>query len=246
MKALGATILAVDPTGSQTDLSLQPLYLPEIDLFFHSNSAAVLPYISKIMLRQATRQKPVTQWPPQHNPMLKHVQAVCQGPVRQADSSLSLPDSRARMNHLAQCEVKGLHPRYDIPADLSLRFRPTAFLGNILSMINADSPFQLGQYLKLILGLDFPAQATTDGNCLCVRANDSTGYHRLNCSRWAGRSFAQARNLVVSALASENRQLGLSVVDIDAAMRRQCTHVTSQGRGNILVRSVDLEITDRN
>ncbi len=176
-----------------------------------------LPNISK-MLRQATRQKPVTQWAQQHNPLLKHIQAVCQ-----ADSLL-----RARMNHLAQGEVKGPHPRFDIPSDLLLRFRPTAFLGNILSMINADfSPFQLGQYLKLVLGLDFPAQATTDGNCPCGRANNSTGHHRLNCSRCAGRSWAQGHNLVVSALASENRRLGPSVVDIDAAMRRQCTHVTN-------------------
>jgi hypothetical protein len=53
-------------------------------------------------------------------------------------------------------------------------------------------------------------------------------------------------NLVVSALASENRRSSLSVVDIDAVMRRQCTHVTSQAcRGDILVRSVDQEMTDR-
>ena len=121
-----------------------------------------------------------------------------------------------------------------------------AFLGNILSMINTEfSSFQLGQYLKLVLGLDFPAPCTIDGQCPCGRANDSTGYHRLNCSRWAGRSWAQGHNLVVSALASENRRLGLSVVDIDAAMRRQCTHLTSQARGDILVRTTDLEITDR-
>jgi hypothetical protein len=50
---------------------------------------------------------------------------------------------------------------------------------------------------------------------------------------------------VVSALASENRRLGLSVVDIDAAMRHQCTHLSSQARGDILVRTADLEITDR-
>ncbi len=34
-------------------------------------------------------------------------------------------------------------------------------------------------------------------------------------------------------------------MDIDAAMRRQCTHSTSQARGDILVRTTDLEITDR-
>ncbi len=42
-----------------------------------------------------------------------------------------------------------------------------------------------------------------------------------------------------------NRRLGLSVVDIDAAMRRQCTHLNSQARGDILVRTADLEITDK-
>ena len=50
---------------------------------------------------------------------------------------------------------------------------------------------------------------------------------------------------MVSALAYENRRLGLSVVDIDAAMRRQCTHLSSQARGDILICTTDLEITDR-
>ncbi len=50
--------------------------------------------------------------------------------------------------------------------------------------------------------------------------------------------------VVVAALGFENRRLGLSVVDIDAAMRRQCTHLNSQARGDILIRSTDLEITD--
>ena len=34
-------------------------------------------------------------------------------------------------------------------------------------------------------------------------------------------------------------------MDVDAAMRRQCTHVNSQARGDILVRASDVEITDR-
>ncbi len=52
---------------------------------------------------------------------------------------------------------------------------------------------------------------------------------------------------MVSALAnaSENRRLGLSVVDMDATMRRQCTHINSQTRGDFLVRTTDLAITDR-
>ncbi len=46
---------------------------------------------------------------------------------------------------------------------------------------------------------------------------------------------------MVSALAYENRRLGLSVIDKDATVRRQCT----QARGDLLVRTTDLEITDR-
>ena len=51
--------------------------------------------------------------------------------------------------------------------------------------------------------------------------------------------------MVVTALAFESRRLALSVVDLDAAMLRQCTHVNSQARGDILVRATDVEITDR-
>ncbi len=51
---------------------------------------------------------------------------------------------------------------------------------------------------------------------------------------------------MVTAVGFENRSLGLSVVkvDIDAAMRRQSTHLNSQARGDILVRSTDLEIKE--
>ncbi len=45
-----------------------------------------------------------------------------------------------------------------------------------------------------------------------------------------------------SALGFENRRLGLSVVDIDAAMRKTCTQPNSLARGDILVRFNDLEI----
>jgi hypothetical protein len=211
------------------------LYLPDVDVFFQSNAAAVLPNISK-MLRTVTKQKLVSQWAQQNDPLLKHVQEVCQGD----------PALRARMNHLAECEVKGSHPRFDIPTKQSIWFRPTAFMGNLLAMLTTDfSLFQLGQYLQLVLGLDFLPPSTPDGQCPCGRQHDSTGYHRLNCSRWAGRSWAQGHNLVVAALASENRRLGLAVVDLDAAMRRQCTHLTSQARADILVRTNELAITDR-
>ncbi len=49
---------------------------------------------------------------------------------------------------------------------------------------------------------------------------------------------------MVSALSFENRLLGLSVVDIDAAMHKQCTHYNSLSLGDILVCSTDLEIKD--
>ena len=240
MVEMGAQSRIVDPPDAQFDPSSNSaessnLYLPDVDVFFQPNAAAVFPNISK-MMRKVTNQKFVSQWTQQHDPLLKHVQDICQ-----ADPAL-----RARMNHLAECEVKGSHPRFDIPTQQSIRFRPTAFMGNLLAMLTTDfSPFQYGQYLQLVLGLDFLPPSTSDGRCPCGRANDSTGYHRLNCSRWAGRSWAQGHNLVVAALAYENRRLGLAVVDLDAAMRRQCTHLTSQARGDILVRTNEVEITDR-
>ncbi len=51
--------------------------------------------------------------------------------------------------------------------------------------------------------------------------------------------------MVVAALAFESRLLALSVVDLDAAMLWQCTHVNSQARGDILVCATDVEITDQ-
>ncbi len=103
------------------------------------------PNISKIM-RTVTKQKLVSQWDQQNDPLLKHVLDVCH-----ADPAL-----RARKNHLADCEVKGSHPRFDIPTQQSIRFRPTAFMENLLAMLTPDfSPFQLGQCLHLVLGLDY-------------------------------------------------------------------------------------------
>ena len=74
-----------------------------------------------------TWQKFLAHWKQFNNQLLKHVQMVIQ-----ADDSL-----RARMKHLSQYEIKGPHTRFDIPADKSVRFSPTKFLGNILSMTKA-------------------------------------------------------------------------------------------------------------
>jgi hypothetical protein len=231
---MGAKVLSINYRASQDAPSDSALAFPDVDLFFDPNLTTVFSQFSKPM-RRLSQQNVLTQWMQLNNPILQHVQKVVE-----ADDSL-----RARMSHLSQCEISGPHRRFDLPPDKELKFCPTAFLGNILSMINSEfSSVQLGQYLRLILGLDFPPPTTSDGHCFCGRANDVSGYHRLNCSRWAGRSWAQGHNVVVAALGFENRRLGLSVVDIDAAMRRQCTHFNSQARGDILIRSTDLEITD--
>ncbi len=61
------------------------------------------------------------------------------------------------MTHLSECEIKGPYDRFDLPAKKCVGFRPTAFLGNCFSMTKAEfSAVQLGQYPRLILGLEFP------------------------------------------------------------------------------------------
>ena len=80
-------------------------------------------------------------------------------------------------------EIKGPDARFDVPADKPVRFRPTAFLGNVLSMTKAEfSAVQLGYYLRLILGLDFPPQQTSDGKYFCGRVTDSSlPSHKAEC-----------------------------------------------------------------
>ncbi len=96
-------------------------------------------------------------------------------------------------------------------------------------------------FLRLILGFDCLQPYTDDGNCVCRRAHDASGHHRLNCSQWAGRTWAQGH---IWWWHQFGRRLGLSVVDIDAALRRKCTHLKSQARGDIHVCFSDLEIKD--
>ncbi len=155
MVAMEAQIRTVDPPDDHFDPLSSPLYLPDVDVFFQSSVAAVFPNISK-MIRKVTKQKLVSQWAQQNDPPLKHVQDVCR----------AYPALRARTNHLAECELKGSHPRFDIPTQQSTRFRPTAFMGNLLAILTTDfSPFQLGQYLQLVLGMDFLPPSTPDGQC---------------------------------------------------------------------------------
>ena len=103
------------------------------------------------------------------------------------------------------------------------------------------SPPHLGQYLKLVLGLEIPLL----DKCLCGQSQDPYAYHRINCNKWASHSWARGHNLVVEAVAFETRRLGLSVVDRDATMRRQFSHLRSQARGDLFVQAADVDITDR-
>jgi hypothetical protein len=234
MVSMGATILPLTYNHQQDVTGQEGMAIPAVDIFFNTSPTAKNVLLSK-HLRALTRQDTITHWAQLHSPILQHVQKVIQ-----ADPSL-----RARMSHLAQSEIKGPHKRFDIPPDKVLTFRPTAFLGNMLSMIHLEfSSVQMGLYLRLVLGMDFPPPNTSDGRCFCGHPHDASGNHRINCTHYAGRTWTQGHNLVVSAFGFENRRLGLSVVDIDSAMRKQCTHHNSQARGDILVRSTDLEITD--
>jgi hypothetical protein len=78
MVNIGALIRTVDPRDL-IDPSTSPLYLPDlqVNVFFQSNAAAVLPNISK-MMRKETKHKLVSQWAQQHDPLLKHIHHVCQ------------------------------------------------------------------------------------------------------------------------------------------------------------------------
>ncbi len=148
---------------------------------FVDTTATILSQRSKLWgnFGQVTEQKCLAHWMQLNSQLLKHVQKVTQ-----ADDSL-----RARMTHLSECEITGIYARFDLPAEKCARFRPTVFLGNILSMAKTEfSAIQLGQYLLLILGLEFPQQQASNARCYCGRPNDSSGNHRLNCSRWASRS----------------------------------------------------------
>jgi hypothetical protein len=135
----------IDPPPSPDKFADTGLNLPKTRIFFDSNAATGLSHLSNTM-GHVMRQKFLAHWKQLNNPLLKHVQMVIK-----ADDSL-----RARMKHLSEYEIKGPLTRFDIPADKSVRFRPTAFLGNILSMTKAHfSAVQLGHYQRLVRGLDF-------------------------------------------------------------------------------------------
>ncbi len=134
-------------------------------------------------MRQLTRQDFITQWAQLHSPILQHFQKVIH-----ADDLLC-----ACLSHLSQCEIKGQHMLFDLPPEKVLWFRPTAFLGNMHSMVSLGfSSVHLGQLFWLLLRLEFPQQNTDNGLCSCGRANDASGHHYLNFPQYAGKSWAQS------------------------------------------------------
>uniref|UniRef100_A0A7S0MI74 Uncharacterized protein n=1 Tax=Cryptomonas curvata TaxID=233186 RepID=A0A7S0MI74_9CRYP len=239
MMATGATLLMVDPKplAPNADPASRPagLHLPDLDLFWNLNPQSAIPPLRKTLLA-AARQHTLSKWCLQNHPSVDQLDKI-----RQAN-----PSQRARLAHLCEQEVKGSHDRFDIPPTQTIRHRPTAFLGNLLpTSAEGLSKYQLSLYLKLILGLPFSSPPGLMGYCACGQPHDITGAHMLNCNKWAGRSWGKGHDVVVAAIAFESRRLGHSVVDIDAAMKKKCTHLKSQKRGDMLVRSKDIEITDR-
>jgi hypothetical protein len=239
MMATGATLLLVDPpplVRNAGPISCPTgLQLPDLDLFWKPNPQAAIPPLRKTLLA-AARQHTLSKWCLQVHPSVDQLHKI-----RQAN-----PSQRARLAHLREQEVKGSHVRFDIPPTQTIRHRPTAFLGSLLpTSAEGLSKYQLSLYLKLILGLPFSPPPGLLGRCACGQQHDITGAHMLNCNKWAGRSWGKGHDVVVSAIAFESRRLGHSVVDIDAAMKRKCTHLNSKKRGDMLVRSKDIEITDK-
>ncbi len=83
------------------------------------------------------------------------------------------------MTNLSECEIKGLYDRFDVPAE-----KCEINVLRKLSMPKAEfGAIQLGQYMCIILGLEFSPHLTADGKCFCGLPNDSSGYHGLNRSR---------------------------------------------------------------
>ncbi len=147
---LSANIITVNPPPSPNGNADTSLQPPDIDMFFDTNAVTALTQLSKTI----------------GHGLLKHEETVIQ-----ADGSL-----RARLTNLSQCEHQDI---FDIPAEKCVKLRPTAFLGNILSVTKvAFSAVQLGQYLQFILGLEFPPQQTSNGDCICGLPND-----RSKCAR---------------------------------------------------------------
>ena len=92
------------------------------------------------------------------------------------------------------------------------------------------------------MGLPLPPN-----QCPCGVSVDLYGHHRINCKQSAGRVWKAAHDTQQLALAYECRRLQLSVVDNDAHLRRDFTHLTSHKRGDLAInaQSTDFQILTR-
>ena len=119
----GAKEVSVDPTNPPNDVFHVPCRAALLD----SNPALLLMRLS-VTIHNASNQKLLTNWSQENDPSLQHVKQICQ----------AYPTIRARLNHLSQAEVSGPHNRFDLPSDQCIRYRPTAFLGNLKALPLTD------------------------------------------------------------------------------------------------------------
>ena len=90
--------------------------------------------------------------------------------------------------------TKGQHGSFDIPSSIIVKHRPTVFLTSPLQYgTDGMSSHQLAQYLFLLLGLPLPS-LPSDGLCNCRALLSAFGYHQLNCSMWAVRSWKKGHD----------------------------------------------------
>ena len=87
-----------------------------------------------------------------------------------------------------------------------------------------------------------PPPNTDSGLCSCGVSNDLHGYHRINCKHFAGKAWKSAHDTVQEAIAYELRRVSLSVVEQDAQLRRNFSHLTSNKRGDLAVNAQNTDL----
>ena len=212
-----------------------PFNLPHISLIRGLDSRLIENILART-IRAATQQSRLATWYKCNHDDVSRVSAI----------RANNPSLNARTQHMAPTVTKGPHGRFDLPSSIIVKHRPTDFLTSPLPYgSDGMSAHQLAQYLSLLLGLPLPSLPTPDALCNCRAPLSAFGYHQLNCSKWAGRSWKKGHDIVVKALAFEIRRLGMGAVDSDFTMKHDYAHPTSQKRGDIAVTSDGhLELTN--
>ena len=133
-------------------------------------------------------------------------------------------------------KLNGSHKPFDIHPKFITGFQPNAFLKTLLpSWDNSMSQYQMGLYLKLILGLPIPALLQDSPICPCRRRHDLLGSHSLNCKQNAGKAHIAAHEAVAKAVKRVFQRTGHKVVDNDPEMRARYFHLTTQKRGDLAI-----------